>query len=367
MTIRHNTIFNSHDQTDAISLFQDFGNQANRTIDDNLVAGGGYSVYGGGGCADVVQHPDRQQPILPACTTRTAASSGPVAAFQTGGHGERLVRQRLGRHRTAGQAVAEPSPPAMRTTSARSRRVGRARSAQLWPSANARRAAALLRRSVVDRSRRTGPPRRTPSACPPVRSTGCPATASPAAEVDTTRQTGGRYSSVFIGKLQRLNSDSPYGHRVRRPSVARYGGSASNGSGRRRSRSGARRGRRNGPARTPDPSGPMMSERHPARRRRPRAGQVGAGVQVTDEARQWVAGAGHRPGSEGRRLGRTRCRSRSGGRSRPRRDRASAATASSFTATTTSAERARRSSAAASRSALAPQNSAAPAGSSCHQ
>ncbi len=49
LTIRHNTIFNPHDQTDAVSLFQDFGGQGNRTIDDNLLAGGGYSFYGGQG------------------------------------------------------------------------------------------------------------------------------------------------------------------------------------------------------------------------------------------------------------------------------------------------------------------------------
>jgi hypothetical protein len=47
LTIQHNTVFNSKDQTDAISLFEDFGIQANRVIDNNLVAGGGYSIYGG--------------------------------------------------------------------------------------------------------------------------------------------------------------------------------------------------------------------------------------------------------------------------------------------------------------------------------
>jgi Domain of unknown function (DUF4082) len=47
LTIRHNTILNKFDQTDAISLFQDFGIEANRLITDNLVAGGGYSIYGG--------------------------------------------------------------------------------------------------------------------------------------------------------------------------------------------------------------------------------------------------------------------------------------------------------------------------------
>lgn len=47
LTLRHNTVFNQHPQTDAISLFQDFGTQTNRTIENNLVAGGGYTIYGG--------------------------------------------------------------------------------------------------------------------------------------------------------------------------------------------------------------------------------------------------------------------------------------------------------------------------------
>lgn len=47
LDIEHNTVFNQRSQTDAISLFQDFGPQSNRLIRDNLVAGGGYSIYGG--------------------------------------------------------------------------------------------------------------------------------------------------------------------------------------------------------------------------------------------------------------------------------------------------------------------------------
>ncbi len=47
LTIRHNTVFNQYDQTDAISLFQDFGPRSNVTIQGNLVAGGGYTVYAG--------------------------------------------------------------------------------------------------------------------------------------------------------------------------------------------------------------------------------------------------------------------------------------------------------------------------------
>jgi Domain of unknown function (DUF4082)/Right handed beta helix region len=47
LTLRHNTVFNSFQQTDAISLFEDFGTQKNRVIDNNLMAGGGYTLYGG--------------------------------------------------------------------------------------------------------------------------------------------------------------------------------------------------------------------------------------------------------------------------------------------------------------------------------
>lgn len=47
MVVRHNTFLNSKDQTDAISLFEDFGRIQNVTVDNNLVAGGSYSVYAG--------------------------------------------------------------------------------------------------------------------------------------------------------------------------------------------------------------------------------------------------------------------------------------------------------------------------------
>jgi hypothetical protein len=47
LTIQHNTVFNPNGQTDAVSLFEDFGPEANVVINDNLLAGGGYVVYGG--------------------------------------------------------------------------------------------------------------------------------------------------------------------------------------------------------------------------------------------------------------------------------------------------------------------------------
>jgi hypothetical protein len=47
LTIQHNTILVGHSQTDAIGLFEGFGIQANRLVKDNLLAGGGYTIYAG--------------------------------------------------------------------------------------------------------------------------------------------------------------------------------------------------------------------------------------------------------------------------------------------------------------------------------
>jgi hypothetical protein len=47
LTIKHNTVFVNFNQTDAISLFEDFGVEANKVIKNNLVAGGSYTIYGG--------------------------------------------------------------------------------------------------------------------------------------------------------------------------------------------------------------------------------------------------------------------------------------------------------------------------------
>jgi hypothetical protein len=46
-TISHNTMFNSAGQTATIMITHDFGSQSNVTINNNLLAGGGYSIYGG--------------------------------------------------------------------------------------------------------------------------------------------------------------------------------------------------------------------------------------------------------------------------------------------------------------------------------
>jgi hypothetical protein len=47
LAIVHNTVFNPLGQTDAIGLLEASGQQFDVTITNNLVAGGGYSIYGG--------------------------------------------------------------------------------------------------------------------------------------------------------------------------------------------------------------------------------------------------------------------------------------------------------------------------------
>lgn len=49
MTVRHNTILNQFEQTATVAFYQDFGTQRDNLVENNLLAGGGYCVYGGAG------------------------------------------------------------------------------------------------------------------------------------------------------------------------------------------------------------------------------------------------------------------------------------------------------------------------------
>jgi hypothetical protein len=84
VTLRHNTILNSWEQTAAIALFADFGTPRNSTIEDNLLAGGGYTVYGGSGAATGIR-------VVGNRFARTYFAKGgyygPVTDFATGNSG----------------------------------------------------------------------------------------------------------------------------------------------------------------------------------------------------------------------------------------------------------------------------------------
>ena len=107
LTIEDNTIFNSLGQTDAISLDPATSGVpvANKTIENNFLAGGGYSIYGGDGREQHhLQHRHHRQPVRPALLRQ-----------------ERPVRPRrlLQPHRdratpgpaTSGTPPGRPSPP----------------------------------------------------------------------------------------------------------------------------------------------------------------------------------------------------------------------------------------------------------------
>jgi hypothetical protein len=106
LTITHNTIFIDRSQTDAIGLFDDFGVQANRTITSNLVAGGGYPIYGG-------QNPGTPAPTAIRVTGNRVATIyypkggafGPAAAYSTTGTGNTWTGNTWD---TTGQTIPAP-------------------------------------------------------------------------------------------------------------------------------------------------------------------------------------------------------------------------------------------------------------------
>jgi hypothetical protein len=88
LTIRNNTVFVDLSQTDAISLFEDFGVEANKLIKDNLVAGGGYSIYAGAQTGG--PHSYNIRVIGNRFSRRYYANGGqfgPAAYFNDGGRG----------------------------------------------------------------------------------------------------------------------------------------------------------------------------------------------------------------------------------------------------------------------------------------
>ena len=90
MTIRHNTILNQYGQTDAISLFQDFGVEANRVVTDNLLAGGGYTIYGGGGSQGKSSNITITNNRFSTIFYPNGGSYGPMTAFDNTGTGNSL-------------------------------------------------------------------------------------------------------------------------------------------------------------------------------------------------------------------------------------------------------------------------------------
>ena len=114
MTIYHNTIFNDLGQTDDITLDAPSSGRdvANKIVADNLLAGGGYSIYGGGSrnnpTSNIVIKDNKFGQLY---YSRKAASTVPVAYFDPTAGGQRLVGERLVGDQPARQGPAR-APPA---------------------------------------------------------------------------------------------------------------------------------------------------------------------------------------------------------------------------------------------------------------
>ena len=105
LDIVRNTILNSVSQTDAIGLFQDFGVEANRRIDSNLLAGGGYTLYAGSGTRGKSQNIVVTNNRFSSVYFQRSGYYGPAAAFDRDGGGNVWLRNFWD---TNGSAVGTP-------------------------------------------------------------------------------------------------------------------------------------------------------------------------------------------------------------------------------------------------------------------
>jgi hypothetical protein len=88
LTIEHNTILNPYNQTDAVGLFEDFGVVANVTIDNNLLGGGGYSIYGGNGSMGTPYNIKVTNNRFSTTVWPNGGLYGPVAYFNSSASGD---------------------------------------------------------------------------------------------------------------------------------------------------------------------------------------------------------------------------------------------------------------------------------------
>ncbi|MBO3746962.1 hypothetical protein J5X84_12870 [Streptosporangiaceae bacterium NEAU-GS5] len=87
LVIRHNTAINTLDQTGAISLFQDFGVVRDVTVQNNLMAGGGWAFYAGAGVKGVSSNIKVIGNVFSRRVWPKGGSAGPVAYWDANGPG----------------------------------------------------------------------------------------------------------------------------------------------------------------------------------------------------------------------------------------------------------------------------------------
>jgi len=95
LLIQHNTILNPNAQTDCIALFQDTAPPAiaNKTINNNLMAGGGYCLYGGQSGAEYTGLPATNivitNNVISTIYFANGGAFGPVTYFSPGNSGNK--------------------------------------------------------------------------------------------------------------------------------------------------------------------------------------------------------------------------------------------------------------------------------------
>ncbi|WP_171074922.1 right-handed parallel beta-helix repeat-containing protein [Nonomuraea basaltis] len=87
LIIRHNTVINTLDQTGAVALFQDFGVVKNVTVEGNLLAGGGWSLYAGAGAKGKSSNIKVIDNVFSRKVWPKGGSAGPVSYWDSDGVG----------------------------------------------------------------------------------------------------------------------------------------------------------------------------------------------------------------------------------------------------------------------------------------
>jgi hypothetical protein len=87
LIIRRNTAINTLDQTGAIALFQDFGVITNVTVEGNLLAGGGWSLYAGAGAKGKSSNIKVIDNVFSRRVWPKGGSAGPVSYWDNDGPG----------------------------------------------------------------------------------------------------------------------------------------------------------------------------------------------------------------------------------------------------------------------------------------
>jgi hypothetical protein len=104
LLIQHNTILNNFIQTDAVGLFQDFSDVSNVTINDNFLAGGGYTIYGGTGADGPTSNIVVTNNTISTMYYPHGGYYGPATAFNPAGTGNTWS----GNTYTNGQTIPSP-------------------------------------------------------------------------------------------------------------------------------------------------------------------------------------------------------------------------------------------------------------------